>query len=80
MQLPQQKSGLRISKRATSILIGLKLVKGKSFAFFLSCFRCFVDVVKLIYQHAATIEREKVILFFRHSILHLYEYLNFTQL
>ena len=42
--------------------------------------RFFHEVAKLVYQHASTIPREQVRGYFRHIILHLYDYLTFKPL
>ena len=40
----------------------------------------FREVAKLVYQHASTISKKQVSLFFRPAVLHLFEYLKFKPL
>ena len=40
----------------------------------------FKDVAKLVFKHASGIERDRVVLLFRHAILHLFKYLTFEPL
>ena len=42
--------------------------------------RYFAELVKLIYEHASKISRERVSLFYRHVVLHLFDYLHFKPL
>ena len=46
----------------------------------LTVFSSFKEISKLIFDHAATIKRSRVILLFRHAVLHLFKYLTFEPL
>lgn len=43
-------------------------------------FRSFNEVAKLVFLQGATIRKERCMLFFRHIILHLFNYLVFKPL
>ena len=40
----------------------------------------FKEVAKLVYEHASEIRPERVVLLFRHAMLHLFKYLTFEPL
>ena len=80
-QLHPVRLGLPISNVAISTQKALKQAKGK-YLCLISDYLCsyFREVSKLVFQHAAAIPRERVSLFFRHAVLHLYGYLYFKPL
>ena len=79
--LPPQRLGLPILNVAISILKTSRQAKGKYLCLISDyLYSYFREVSKLVFQHAAAIPRERVSLFFRHAVLHLYGYLQFKPL
>lgn len=46
----------------------------------LMLFSAFKEVAKLVYTHASKIQPERIVLLFRHAMLHLFKYLTFDPL